>query len=79
MDLRCIPLVDTGKVERCLQRLSIQEPLLYIGAPSRGVDAIRERHLVKIISTTLFVSIHTWIIFFYYVSLLSVCEYISFR
>ena len=30
-----------------------------IGAPSRGVDSIRERHLVKIISTTFFVSIHT--------------------
>ena len=41
------------------QRLSIQEPLLYIGAPSRGVDGIRERHLVKLISTTFFVSIHT--------------------
>ena len=53
--------LNTGKVERCLQRLSIQEPLLYIGAPSRGVDGIRERHLVKIISTTFFVSIHTFL------------------
>ena len=49
--------LNTGTVERCLQRLSIQEPLLYIGAPSCGVDGILERHLVKIISTTFFVSI----------------------
>ena len=73
--------LNTGKVERCLQRLSIQEPLLYSGAPSRGVDSIRERHLVKIISTTFFVSIHTCLMdnIFYYVSLLSVSVSISFR
>ena len=33
--------------------------MLYIGAPSRDVDGIRERHLVNIISTPFFVSIHT--------------------
>ena len=73
--------LNTGKVERCLQRLSIQEPLLYIGAPSRGVDGIRERHLVNIISTTFFVSIHTCLMdnIFYYVSLHSVSVSISFR
>ena len=57
LDLRCIPLVKHR--QGCLQRSAIQEPLLYIGAPSRGVDSIRERHLVQVISTTFFVSIHT--------------------
>ena len=32
--------LNTGKVVRCLQRLSNQGPLLYIGAPSRGADRI---------------------------------------
>ena len=50
--------LNTGKVVRCLQRLSNQGPLLYIGAPSRGADGIRVHHLVKLISTTFFVSIH---------------------
>ena len=51
--------LNTGKVVRCLQRLSNQGPLLYIGAPSRGADGIRVHHIVKLISTTFFVSIHT--------------------
>ena len=51
--------LNTGKVVRCLQRLSNQGPLSYIGAPSRGADGIRVHHLVKLISTTFFVSIHT--------------------
>ena len=51
--------LNTGKVVRCLQRLSNQGPLLYIGAPSCGADGIRVHHLVKLISTTFFVSIHT--------------------
>ena len=73
--------LNTGKVERCLQRLYVQEPLLYIGAPSRGVDGIRERHLVKLISTTFFVSIHTCSMdnIFYYVSPSSVSVSISVR
>ena len=64
--------------ERCLQRSAIQEPLLYIGAPSRGVDSIRERHLVKIISTTFFVSIHTCLMDNILVrfSTVCICEYI---
>ena len=37
--------LNTGKVVRCLQRLSNQGPSLYIGAPSRGADRIRVHHL----------------------------------
>ena len=73
--------LNTGKVVRCLQRLSNQGPLLYIGAPSRGADRIRVHHLAKLISTTFFVSIHTCLMdnIFYYVSPFSVSVSISVR
>ena len=73
--------LNTGKVVRCLQRLSNQGPSLYIGAPSRGADRIRVHHLAKLISTTFFVSIHTCLMdnIFYYVSLFSVSVSISVR
>ena len=78
LDLRCIPLVKHRQGLRCLQRSAVQEPLLYIGAPSRGVDIICERHLVKIISTTFFVSIHTCLmdnIFITFLHCLYLCVY----
>ena len=73
--------LNTGKVVRCLQRLSNQGPLLYIGAPSRGADRIRVHHLAKLISKTFFVSIHTCLMdnIFYYVSPFSVSVSISVR
>ena len=73
--------LNTGKVVRCLQRLSNQGPSLYIGAPSRGADRIRVHHLAKLISTTFFVSIHTCLMdnIFYYVSPFSVSVSISVR
>ena len=71
--------LNTGKVVRCLQRLSNHGPLLYIGAPSRGADRIRVHHLAKLISTTFFVSIQTCLMdnIFYYVSPFSVSVSIS--